>query len=67
MNADGSGEARLTTGPSQDRYSDWSPDGRRVAFASNRDGGALQIYVMNAGGANPTRVTRMKGALASPT
>lgn len=34
----------------------WSPDGRRIAFYSERDGNA-EIYVMNADGAGVTRLT----------
>jgi TolB protein len=35
----------------------WSPDGRRIAFYSERDGNA-EIYVMNADGTAVTRLTR---------
>jgi TolB protein len=34
----------------------WSPDGRRIAFYSERDGNA-EIYVMNADGSGVTRLT----------
>jgi TolB protein len=34
----------------------WSPDGRRIAFASARDGNS-EIYVMNADGSSPVRLT----------
>ena len=34
----------------------WSPDGKRIAFVSNR-GGEYQIYVMNADGTQATAVT----------
>ncbi|HKV34693.1 MAG TPA: winged helix-turn-helix domain-containing protein [Pyrinomonadaceae bacterium] len=34
----------------------WSPDGRRIAFASNRDG-MNEIYVMDADGSNAKRLT----------
>jgi len=34
----------------------WSPDGSKIAFASDRDGNH-EIYVMNADGSNPTRLT----------
>ena len=46
MNADGSQQQRLTRGGSQPS---WSPDGRKIAFVSKRDGGP-DIYVMNADG-----------------
>jgi Tol biopolymer transport system component len=35
---------------------EWSPDSRRIAFQSSRDGN-FEIYVMNADGSNPTRLT----------
>jgi Tol biopolymer transport system component len=34
----------------------WSPDGRLIAFVSERDGNA-ELYVMNADGTNPRRLT----------
>ena len=35
----------------------WSPDGTRIAFVSNRNGGFIQIHVMDADGKNPIRLT----------
>jgi Tol biopolymer transport system component len=46
MNADGSGERRLTTDPGQDVWPDMSPDGHYVTFASNRSGN-FEIYVLD--------------------
>ena len=56
MNADGSNVTRLTNHPESDRSPAWSPDGRRIAFTSDRDGND-DIYVMNADGSNVTRLT----------
>ena len=56
MNADGSGQTRLTNNAAGDYYPAWSPDGARIAFVSTRDGNR-QIYVMNADGSNQTRLT----------
>jgi Tol biopolymer transport system component len=39
---------------------DWSPDGKRIAFASNRSG-QFGIWVMNADGAGQTRLSGGKG------
>jgi TolB protein len=52
------GDARnLTRSPkSEDRYPCWSPDGKRVAFTSNRDG-TYNLYVMDADGANVRQLT----------
>src|SRR5688572_2114967 len=38
MNADGSDVRRLTTNPESDRQSDWSPDGRNLAYSIRRPG-----------------------------
>ncbi len=54
MNPDGSGQQRLTGDGSQPN---WSPDGRKIAFGSERDGNA-DIYVMNADGSGQQRLTR---------
>jgi Tol biopolymer transport system component len=49
MNSDGSEQPRLTHNPARDFAPAWSPDGRKIAFASTRDGNP-EIYVMNADG-----------------
>ena len=56
MNADGSGVTRLTGNDAVDGSPSWSPDGRRIAFDSTRDGNR-EIYVMNADGSGVTRLT----------
>jgi dipeptidyl aminopeptidase/acylaminoacyl peptidase len=62
MNADGSGQRNLTRHPANDFKPAWSPDGRRIAFVSDRhDGGPFEVYVMNASGGDQRRVTRTKG------
>ena len=58
MNADGSGVVRLTNNSADDWYPSWSPDGRRIAFHSDRDGdGNWEIYAMNADGSGVVRLT----------
>ena len=53
---DGTGLTRLTNHPAADPAPAWSPDGTRIAFASNRDGND-EIYLMNADGSNSIRLT----------
>ena len=50
MDADGRNQENLTNNPAYDGHPDWSPDGTKIAFASNRDGGPFQIHVMDADG-----------------
>ncbi len=56
MNADGSGQIRLTNNSVEDYTCSWSPDGSQIVFASERDG-AAEIYVMNAYGDGQKRLT----------
>ncbi len=56
MNADGSDPRRLTANPTMDYWPVWSPDGKRIAFTSNRDGN-YEIYVMNADGTGQRNLT----------
>jgi dipeptidyl aminopeptidase/acylaminoacyl peptidase len=56
MNADGSGQRRITNSPTDDAAPAWSPDGEDLAFASNRDGN-WEIYRMEANGSGPARLT----------
>jgi Tol biopolymer transport system component len=58
MNADGTGQTNLTNDPYDDESPSVSPDGMRLAFASNRDGvGTYEIYTMDRTGLNVLRLT----------
>ncbi len=56
MNADGSDRRQLTTDPHWDTAGVVSPDGRSVAFMSNR-AGAENIWLMDIDGGNQRRLT----------
>jgi len=59
VNADGSGVRNLTPKPMGAAYAApaWSPNGRKIAFASERDGNS-EIYLMNADGSDQRNLTR---------
>jgi TolB protein len=50
MNADGSGQRRLTRNPAGETALAWSHDGRKLAFDGNGD-----VFVMNADGSGQLR------------
>jgi Tol biopolymer transport system component len=57
MQADGTHQRDLTNLPgSQELFPDWSPDGRRIAFDSNRDGDR-EIYTMRPDGSRVQQLT----------
>ncbi len=55
------GEARqLTTNAAYDSQPVWSPDSKHIAFTSDREG-SLDVYVIDAKGGAPTRLTTNSG------
>jgi len=66
MNADGSGQRRLTNDPGDDGSPTWSPDGKRIAFSALRNvedavdepNENYEIYVMDSDGDNVVQLTR---------
>jgi Tol biopolymer transport system component len=63
VNPDGSGVTNLTNNASDDTHPAWSPDGRKIAFASSRlrATSGYDIFTMNADGSAVTRVTNQLG------
>ncbi len=57
IRADGSGLTNLTNDPAHDVDPFWSPDGKRIAFLSDR-AGYMQIFTMNPDGSDVFQVTR---------
>ena len=55
----------MTETPGIDWQPDASPDGKRIAFESQRDGNS-EIYIMNADGSDPVNLTQHPGYDSSP-
>jgi Tol biopolymer transport system component len=62
--ADGTGVRQLTNDRANDRNPTWSPDGKQIAFMSNRDG-TNQIWSIRPDGSGVRRLTALKGGVAS--
>ena len=66
-NADGSGQRSFTTDAANDGAPAISPDGRHVAFVSQRsDDKAPQLYVMSLDGGEARRLTKLSTGVQSP-
>ena len=55
----------LTRHPAFDRQPTWSPDGSKIAFATNRDGN-YEIYAMRADGSTLTNLTKTSSLEQAP-
>ena len=56
MNPVGGDQVNITNHPADDGFPSWSPDGTRIAFASDREGN-FDIYVMGSDGSGQVRLT----------
>lgn len=57
---------QFTAGEKRDTSPRWSPDGRRLAFASNRREDKNQIYLIDLDGGEARRLTSMENGASDP-
>jgi len=56
---------RLTTAPGADTHPRWSPDGKQIAFVSNR-GGSAQVWLLPVDGGEARQLTKLPVDVAGP-
>lgn len=66
MRANGSRQVNLTKGPAGDFAPQFSPDGSKIVFVSDRDGNP-EIYFMDSKGRSQKRLTHWRGFDGGPT
>ena len=65
--ADGSAPPRrFTSGGGKDSAPRWSPDGTRLAFLSDRDGGKAQVYVIDVTGGEARKLSAIPEGAGAP-
>lgn len=65
MNADGSGQRRMTTSEASCSHPRWSPDGKSLLFVSTRENGP-QVWVIPVDGGEATQVTDFSMGVSEP-
>lgn len=56
---------KITGGEKQDENPVWSPDGRTLAYVSNRDGGAKQVFLLDVATGTSRKLTDLANGAAS--
>jgi dipeptidyl aminopeptidase/acylaminoacyl peptidase len=64
--ADGSAPSKkVTDGTKQDEAPAWSPDGKSIAYVSNKDGATKQVYVLDVASGTSKKVSSLSGGAAA--
>ena len=66
VGADGTGDRALTEGRHADASPRWSPDGRTIAFISDRAGEAAQLFLLPLDGGDPRQLTTFPMGVGDP-
>jgi dipeptidyl aminopeptidase/acylaminoacyl peptidase len=61
----GGASKKITDGAKQDEGPAWSPDGKTIAYVSNRDGGAKQIYLYDVAAGTSRKISNLQGGAGS--
>lgn len=56
---------QITDGAKQDEGPAWSPDGKTIAYVSNRDGGAKQVWLYDVASGQSKKVSDLQGGAGS--
>ena len=67
ISPDGGGLHRLSKDQGNNEDPCWSPEGRYIAFSSNRNGGKYHIFIANANGENYRQITFSEDEQFSPS
>jgi dipeptidyl aminopeptidase/acylaminoacyl peptidase len=63
--ANGGESRQISDGTKQDEGPAWSPNGKTIAYVSNRAGGAKQVYLYDVATGKSTRLTSLAGGAGS--
>jgi len=61
----GGASRQITEGTKQDEGPAWSPDGKTIAYVSNRDGAAKQIYLWDVATGATRKISNLQGGAGS--
>lgn len=61
----GGSSKQITDGAKQDEGPAWSPDGKTIAYVSNRDTAAKQVWLYDVGSGQSRRLTNLEGGAGS--
>ena len=65
MTSGGAQPRQITDGVKQDEGPAWSPDSKTIAYVSNRDGGAKQVYLYDVAKGTTRKLTDIRGGAGS--